>query len=225
MVRVRTSHSDGVVQREHGHVTGVDVNFLGYPQGTAHRGNYGAFSPNVMYRECAMCCETEATRERCLFFLLLSSNWQNSLVQNPIGPEGPRLAIGGYGNRNARTTQSSLGNHHVQVTRNETARKDFLQEHERCQRRRGRKTAAHVIIMKRVRDHFAPELLNRLSAIIMFNSLAMKQLEKISCKSVRGAKRRFAAHCVRVILESSGAKAILAESYDRNYGARPGILP
>ena len=79
--------------------------------------------------------------------------------------------------------------------------------------------------MKRVRDHFAPELLYRLSAIIMFNSLAMKQLGKISYKSVRGAKRRFAAHCVRVILEWSGAKAILAESYDRNYGARPGILP
>ena len=79
--------------------------------------------------------------------------------------------------------------------------------------------------MKRVRDHFAPELLNRLSAIIMFNSLAMKQLEKISYKSMRGAKRRFAAHCVRVILESSGAKAVLAQSCDRNCGARPGMSP
>ena len=83
------------------------------------------------------------------------------------------------------------------------------------------KEDAHAIVMKRVRDHFPPELLNRLSAIVMFNSLGMKQLEKICHKTMRGVKRRLAAQGVRVILESSGAKAILAASYDHNYGARP----
>ena len=36
-----------------------------------------------------------------------------------------------------------------------------------------------------------------------------------------GVKRRLAAQGIRVVLEKSGAKAILQASYDRNYGARP----
>jgi ATP-dependent Clp protease ATP-binding subunit ClpB len=84
-----------------------------------------------------------------------------------------------------------------------------------------KRAVAHGIVMKRVRGHFPPELLNRLSAIVMFNSLGTKQLEKICHKTMRGLKRRLATQGVRVILEVSGARAILATSYDRNYGARP----
>jgi ATP-dependent Clp protease ATP-binding subunit ClpB len=81
--------------------------------------------------------------------------------------------------------------------------------------------AAHAQVMKMVRAHFAPEFLNRLSAICMFNSLGPKQLEEICYKSMREIKRRLATQGVRAVLESSGARAILAESYDPNYGARP----
>jgi ATP-dependent Clp protease ATP-binding subunit ClpA len=38
---------------------------------------------------------------------------------------------------------------------------------------------------------------------------------------MRGVSKRLASQGVRVVLESSGAKAILAASYDPNYGARP----
>ena len=81
--------------------------------------------------------------------------------------------------------------------------------------------AAHAKVMAAVRNHFAPEFLNRLSAICMFNSLGMKQLEEICYKTMRGVKHRLATQGIRVVLESSGARAILAESYDPNYGARP----
>lgn len=80
---------------------------------------------------------------------------------------------------------------------------------------------ARAEVMKKVRAHFAPEFLNRLSAICMFNSLGPKQLEEICYKSMRSIKRRLASQGVRVILESSGARAILQDSYDPNYGARP----
>lgn len=80
---------------------------------------------------------------------------------------------------------------------------------------------AHIEVMKKVRAHFAPEFLNRLSAICMFNALGPKQLEQICYKSMRGVKRRLGTQGVRVVLESSGARAILTESYDPNYGARP----
>jgi len=83
------------------------------------------------------------------------------------------------------------------------------------------KPAAHTRVMKDVRAHFSPEFLNRLSAIIMFNSLGIDQLEKICHKAMNGVKRRLLAQGVRVVLETSGAKAILDASYDRNYGARP----
>jgi len=79
----------------------------------------------------------------------------------------------------------------------------------------------HSRVMMKVRSHFSPEFLNRLSATVMFNSLGTEQLEKICQKAMTGVKRRLAAQGIRVILEKSGAKAILQASYDRNYGARP----
>ncbi|KAG7336920.1 chaperone ClpB [Nitzschia inconspicua] len=83
------------------------------------------------------------------------------------------------------------------------------------------KEAAHERVMERVRNSFPPEFLNRLSAIVMFNALGTKQLEKIVEKSMKGIKRRLAAKGIKIILESSGAKAILDASYDPSYGARP----
>lgn len=77
------------------------------------------------------------------------------------------------------------------------------------------------LVMASVRSHFSPEFLNRLSAIVMFNSLGTSQLEKICHNAMEGVKRRLEAQGIKVILESSGAKAILAASYDSRYGARP----
>jgi len=76
-------------------------------------------------------------------------------------------------------------------------------------------------VMELVRRSFAPEFLNRLSAIVMFNSLGVTQLEQIVQKAMRGVKRRLAPKGIRVVLERSGAKAILDASYDPAYGARP----
>jgi len=83
------------------------------------------------------------------------------------------------------------------------------------------KEQIHDNVMMKVRSHFSPEFLNRLSATVMFNSLGTEQLEKICQKAMTGVKRRLAAQGIRVILEKSGASAILQASYDRNYGARP----
>lgn len=83
------------------------------------------------------------------------------------------------------------------------------------------KRVAHGLVMKEIQSRFPPEFLNRLSAIVMFNSLGTAQLEKIVHKSMRSIRKRLAAQGVRVVLESSGAKAILEASFDPNYGARP----
>jgi ATP-dependent Clp protease ATP-binding subunit ClpB len=83
------------------------------------------------------------------------------------------------------------------------------------------KAVAYSSVMSSVRGHFSPEFLNRLSAIVMFNSLGKNQLEQICHKAMRGVKRRLATQGIRVILESRGAQSILDASYDPNYGARP----
>jgi len=83
------------------------------------------------------------------------------------------------------------------------------------------KEEIHKQVMTIVRASFAPEFLNRLSAIVMFNSLGVGQLEKIVQKAMRGVKRRLGAKGIKVVLEHSGAKAILDASYDPAYGARP----
>eukprot|EP00581_Thalassiosira_minuscula_P007112 CAMPEP_0183704116 /NCGR_PEP_ID=MMETSP0737-20130205/1569_1 /TAXON_ID=385413 /ORGANISM="Thalassiosira miniscula, Strain CCMP1093" /LENGTH=928 /DNA_ID=CAMNT_0025930935 /DNA_START=120 /DNA_END=2906 /DNA_ORIENTATION=+ len=76
-------------------------------------------------------------------------------------------------------------------------------------------------VMAAVRSHFSPEFLNRLSGVIMFNSLGAAQLEKICQKAMKGVKKRLAQQGIRVVLEKSGTEAILDASFDRSYGARP----
>lgn len=84
-----------------------------------------------------------------------------------------------------------------------------------------KKQVAHNTVMMEVQASFPPEFLNRLSAIVMFNSLGIIQLEKIVQKSMAGIRKRLSPQGIKVVLESSGAKAILAASYNPDYGARP----
>jgi len=79
----------------------------------------------------------------------------------------------------------------------------------------------HSKVMAAVRGHFSPEFLNRLSAIIIFNSLGEAQLEKIVQKAMTNIEKRLEDQGVKVVLEKSGVNAILEASYDKAYGARP----
>jgi ATP-dependent Clp protease ATP-binding subunit ClpB len=80
---------------------------------------------------------------------------------------------------------------------------------------------AHKLALKEVQLRFAPELLNRLSAIVMFQPLSSDQLEKVVQKAMSNVSSRLGTLGVSVALESAGAQAILAASYDPIYGARP----
>merc|ERR1711959_794440 len=84
------------------------------------------------------------------------------------------------------------------------------------------KEIAHNQVMKNVRSTFAPEFLNRLSAIVMFNSLGTSELEKVVHKTMRGIKRRLTQKGVKVELEKSGVNVIVDASLrDASFGARP----
>lgn len=77
------------------------------------------------------------------------------------------------------------------------------------------------LVMDEVRASFAPEFLNRLNSIVLFNPLGARQMERIVQKAMSGVKRRLATKGINVVLERSGTKAILESAYDPNYGARP----
>merc|ERR1712157_108992 len=83
------------------------------------------------------------------------------------------------------------------------------------------KKMAHKQVMAQVQMRFAPEFLNRLSATVMFNPLGVEQLRMIVQKAMNGVQKRLSPLGIQVLLESSGVKAIMAASYDANYGARP----
>merc|ERR1712170_137233 len=76
------------------------------------------------------------------------------------------------------------------------------------------KSIAQSNVMTTSSTFFSPEFLNRLSAIVIFQSLGKKQLEKICHKSMKGVKRRLASQGIKIVLEKSGVSAILEASFD-----------
>jgi len=83
------------------------------------------------------------------------------------------------------------------------------------------KETLHEKVKEMVRASFAPEFLNRLSATAIFDSLDKGKMEMIVQKAMAGVKRRLQTKGVNVILEHSGARALLDSSFDPSYGARP----
>ncbi|WP_391120470.1 ATP-dependent Clp protease ATP-binding subunit [Psychrobacillus sp. L3] len=77
------------------------------------------------------------------------------------------------------------------------------------------------LVMASLREHFKPELLNRLDEIIMFHSLTTQHFEKIVEKYVKQLQDR--VHEQELILQVDGAvlKWIVSEGTDAAFGARP----
>ena len=95
----------------------------------------------------------------------------------------------------------------------------FLLDHDKTSE--ASRDLARKSVMSAVKSHFSPEFLNRLSAVVMFNSLGADQLTKICQKAMSSVKRRLVEQGIRVVLEKSGAEAIIDNSFDPSYGARP----
>jgi len=72
-----------------------------------------------------------------------------------------------------------------------------------------------------MRAHFAPEFLNRLSDICLFNKLEQDSLRKVVQKSFATVVKRLDARGVQASLSDSGADVILRASFEPRYGARP----
>lgn len=80
---------------------------------------------------------------------------------------------------------------------------------------------ARNLVMKKVREHFAPELLNRLSEIVIFDPLSHDVLKEIVKIQVKGVVDRVANKGISLHASDSALDIILSESYEPMYGARP----
>ncbi|KAJ2998216.1 hypothetical protein HDV02_004718 [Globomyces sp. JEL0801] len=76
-------------------------------------------------------------------------------------------------------------------------------------------------VMSQVRSTFKPELLNRITEIVMFHPLEMKQLCEIVKIQLTDISKRLQDRHIRLEITEKASQYILSEAYDPAYGARP----
>ncbi|WP_277586066.1 ATP-dependent Clp protease ATP-binding subunit [Psychrobacillus antarcticus] len=77
------------------------------------------------------------------------------------------------------------------------------------------------LVMAALREHFKPELLNRLDDIIMFHSLTTHHFVKITEKYVKQLQQRLHAQEIELQVDNSVIQWIVEEGTDAAFGARP----
>jgi ATP-dependent Clp protease ATP-binding subunit ClpB len=76
-------------------------------------------------------------------------------------------------------------------------------------------------VMDAVREHFRPELLNRIDEIVIFHALGMDQIAQIVTIQLGGLRKRLSERKITLELTPAGQALLAREGYDPVYGARP----
>ena len=84
-----------------------------------------------------------------------------------------------------------------------------------------RKQHADQIVMKALNRQFAPEFINRIDDIIMFDSLSRDTIGRIIDNEIAKLNLRMIALGYTLEIDSKAKKFLVEKSYDRKYGARP----
>ncbi|MEK3994218.1 AAA family ATPase [Psychrobacillus sp. FSL K6-2365] len=77
------------------------------------------------------------------------------------------------------------------------------------------------LVMSALREHFKPELLNRLDDIIMFHTLTTHHFIQITEKYVKQLQKRLQQQEIELQVDSSVTQWIVEEGTDAAFGARP----
>lgn len=83
------------------------------------------------------------------------------------------------------------------------------------------KERSRSVIQKALNKAFAPEFLNRVDDIVMFNSLEKEDLFKIIDIELRGFMKRVAELGYELTITDEAKNFIVEKGFDRQYGARP----
>jgi ATP-dependent Clp protease ATP-binding subunit ClpC len=88
-------------------------------------------------------------------------------------------------------------------------------------RKASRDEQAKSILQKALQKTFAPEFLNRIDDVIMFNSLGKKEIDKIIDLELKGLFDRVNALGYKMKIVPAAKDFIAEKGFDANYGARP----
>ncbi|XKH51608.1 AAA family ATPase [Chryseomicrobium palamuruense] len=79
----------------------------------------------------------------------------------------------------------------------------------------------HDLVMQALRQHFKPELLNRMDDIVMFHALGNEHFEKIAAKYMKELAVKLHQQEIELEVDDSVYKWIVEQGVDAAYGARP----
>ncbi|MBN1253627.1 MAG: ATP-dependent Clp protease ATP-binding subunit [Bacteroidales bacterium] len=79
----------------------------------------------------------------------------------------------------------------------------------------------HSIIQKALKKAFAPEFLNRIDDVVLFNSLTMEDIHKIIDIELEGLYKRVDDLGYKLIISKEAKNFIAEKGYDTKFGARP----
>ena len=77
------------------------------------------------------------------------------------------------------------------------------------------------VVMKKLKETFRPEFLNRLDDIIVFNKLSEENIEQITRLMLAELEKRINALDIKVSFDNAVVSALAREGFDPVYGARP----
>ncbi|MGE7622541.1 ATP-dependent Clp protease ATP-binding subunit [Viridibacillus sp. NPDC096237] len=81
--------------------------------------------------------------------------------------------------------------------------------------------AVEDLVMASLKEHFKPELLNRLDDIVMFHSLTNEHFYQITWKYIQLLKKRVAEQEIELQVDGNVIEWVVAEGTDPTFGARP----
>ncbi len=80
---------------------------------------------------------------------------------------------------------------------------------------------AQELVMTKVKETFRPEFINRIDEIIIFKALEQDTINDILTKIISEIEARLADSNLHITLSDRARSKIIAEAYDKSYGARP----
>ena len=83
-----------------------------------------------------------------------------------------------------------------------------------------RKANAGAAMAKEVKKVFAPEFLNRLSSVVVFNDMDEKMAGMILDDKIKKLQQRLDARKVKLVIEPEAYRKLLSEGFSPEYGAR-----
>ncbi len=76
-------------------------------------------------------------------------------------------------------------------------------------------------VQEALREHFRPELLNRIDEIVIFHALSRQDLRRIVDLAATGLQKMLAERGITLTLTDAARDALAEEGYDPHFGARP----